>query len=492
MDKLKYYVDRFNENDEELYKNTIDNAHAYAWMEQEIPALDCPDEDIERTYYFRYWTYRKHIKKTVEDGYIITEFLPKVPWSGKHNAINAAAGHHIFEGRWLKNGGKYLGDYISFFLNHPDDAHSYSAWLATAAWKLGEVTGNFDYGEDFLPKLCRYYELWEETHKLPQGMFWSLDDRDAMEYSISGTTADLRRRKGVRPTLNSYMCADAYAIAQFARSSGDNATEEKYLKKHEQLRKDINENLWDHGFYRAFHYDEDEETAALFQTRKGESPRELIGYIPWMFCIPPAGRECVFELLTDKKSFFTEYGLATAEQSDKRFLYEVNHECLWNGYVWPFATSQTLTALGNVIHHYPGGDQYRDMYFQLLKQYASSQTRVREDGKTVPWIDEVRHPERNDWSSRTILRDLGWLPGRGGYERGKDYNHSTFCDLVISGLLGIHTENGTLQAAPIIPTDWDWFKLSNLHYRGKRYTVMYDKKGKKYGQGEGLQIICEK
>ena len=31
---------------------------------QSIPLFECPDKTIERTYYFRWWTYRKHLRKT--------------------------------------------------------------------------------------------------------------------------------------------------------------------------------------------------------------------------------------------------------------------------------------------------------------------------------------------------------------------------------------------------------------------------------------------
>ena len=67
MERLKYYVDYFNQNDEEICRNKIDNAHAYEWLAEEIPLLECPDKTIEETYYFRWWTYRKHLKET-EDG----------------------------------------------------------------------------------------------------------------------------------------------------------------------------------------------------------------------------------------------------------------------------------------------------------------------------------------------------------------------------------------------------------------------------------------
>ena len=36
------------------------------------------------TYYYRWRSYKKHIKWT-SDGWVLTEFLPYVPWSGRHN-----------------------------------------------------------------------------------------------------------------------------------------------------------------------------------------------------------------------------------------------------------------------------------------------------------------------------------------------------------------------------------------------------------------------
>ena len=83
--KLRDYVEQFNIDDEELYSN-ISNEETFNFLQKNIPLFECPDVDFERTYYFRWWTYRKHIKKT-KDGYVITEFLPDVPWSGKHLSL---------------------------------------------------------------------------------------------------------------------------------------------------------------------------------------------------------------------------------------------------------------------------------------------------------------------------------------------------------------------------------------------------------------------
>lgn len=485
MDILKHYVDLFNANDEEIYKNDIDNAHAYEWLKNEIPLFECPDKDIERAYYFRFWTYRKHVKST-PNGYVITEFLPKVPWSGEYNTINAAVGHHIYEGRWLKNSSRYLLDYIEFFLSISEKNHNYSAWLIDAIYKYFQVTGELNIDKAFLLKLVAYYEEWERSHGLPNGAFWSIDGWDAMEYSISGMSG----RFGVRPTLNSYMCADALAISKFAKLLGENELEEKYYAKYQRLKKFINDELYNDGFYRAYHFDSVDDASFVTQKPKCESPRELIGYIPWMFDIPEKGREKCFDLLTDANAFFSKYGLTTADRSHPQFLFEANHECLWNGYVWPFATSQTLTALKNVAFA-TSEKKYKDTFFLLLAQYAKAHSLVREDGKVVDWIDEVRHPLTDDWSSRTLLRKWGWKEQKGGYERGKDYNHSTFCDLVISGLCGVREDKEKLYVTPCIPNDWNYFRLCDLKFRGKTYDVIYDKDGTMYGFGKGFNVIMK-
>ena len=85
-ESLEKHVKQFNTDDNELYANTYPNKDAFSFLKANIPLFECPDEDFERTYYFRWWTYRKHIKNT-PDGYVITEFLPEVSWSGKYNTI---------------------------------------------------------------------------------------------------------------------------------------------------------------------------------------------------------------------------------------------------------------------------------------------------------------------------------------------------------------------------------------------------------------------
>ena len=53
----------------------------------------------------------------------------------------------------------------------------------------------------------------------------------------------------------------------------------------------------------------------------------------------------------------------------------------------------------------------------------------------------------------------------------------------------MRTDSEQLTLDPAIPRDWEYMRLANLEYRGKLYTVIYDKTGEKYGKGKGLRII---
>jgi hypothetical protein len=109
----KHYIDSCNLHDRELYKEYISNDKCWEFLSKNIPLLDCPDKTVEQTYYFRWWTYRKHIKKT-PNGFVITEFLPDVPWAGRYNIISCSAAFHFYEGRWLHDP-EYLNDYARFW-----------------------------------------------------------------------------------------------------------------------------------------------------------------------------------------------------------------------------------------------------------------------------------------------------------------------------------------------------------------------------------------
>ncbi|MEI8281751.1 MAG: glycosyl hydrolase family 65 protein, partial [Armatimonadota bacterium] len=172
-----------------------------------------------------------------------------------------------------------------------------------------------------------------------------------------------------------------------------------------------------------------------------------------------------------------------------------NHECQWNGPSWPYATSITLTGLANLLNGPSQDNISRASYFKLLSDYTRAHQIKLEDGRVVPWIDENLNPYTGDWLSRTRLKawkNGTWDAGKGGVERGKDYNHSTYCDLVISGLIGLRPRpDNVVEVNPLVPAEWESFCLDRVPYHGRMLTILLDKTGKKYGKGKGLRVFAD-
>lgn len=483
--ELEHYVASFNQNDHTHFGQSVSNEETATWMAANVPLFDCPDEVLEEIYHFRWWTFRKHLKNT-PDGFVITEFLPKVSWSGKHNTISCPAGHHFREGRWIRDT-KYLNDYAVFWFKKGGSPRRYSFWSADALNQQALVTGDDFVALELLPDLIANYREWEKSRLEPDGLFWQIDDRDGMEVSIGG---EGHRGQGKRPTINSYMFGDATAIAAIASRNGKTDIAKEFQAKANKLRLLVQNKLWDKDakFFKNLPRDQEELVDV----------RELHGFTPWYFELPAKnqGYEVAWKQLTDPKGFLAPFGPTTAEQRHPGFkISYTGHECQWNGPSWPFATSVTLTALANVLHSYPQESISKKDYFDTLKTYTKSHRLTRPDGKVVPWIDENLNPETGDWISRTRLKswkDKTWDPGKGGIERGKDYNHSSYCDLVITGLIGLRPRADDLvEINPLVPDGtWDWFCLDQIPYHGKMLTIIWDKTGKHYQRGQGLQILC--
>jgi hypothetical protein len=343
---------------------------------------------------------------------------------------------------------------------------------------------------DLLPDLIENYEQWEAGKKWgrkyyiglnPDGLFSTIDDRDGMELSIGG--------HGKRPSINSYMFGDATAISKIALLAGEPAIAEDYREKANLLKGLVLDKLWD-------------STASFFKILSADSSslsdvRELIGYTPWYFNLPDkeSDYEVAWAQISDSSGFKAPFGPTTAEQRDPQF--EVSyggHECKWNGPSWPYASSVTLTAMANVLNNYPQEVISKSDYFDLIQTYSKSHRRINDEGVTVPWIDENINPYTGEWLARAQLEtydpETGWSDKKGGKERGKDYNHSSFCDLIISGLVGLRPRSdNSVEVNPLLPENtWDWFCLDHILYHGKTITIVWDRSGKKYNTGKGLRV----
>lgn len=462
---FEHYVNRFNSEDVESVTNYVPNAVSKAWLAENIPLFECPDPEVEEVYYFRWWVFRKHIKATPA-GFVITEFLKPVRHAGPYNTISCAVGHHLAEGRWLHEQ-RYLREYILFWLRGENGGpqphfHRYSSWFAAAVFDWYLVTGDREFVTGLLPDLIADYRQWEQERLLTNGLFWQFDVRDGMEESISGS----RTNKNARPSINSYMYGNARAIAALARLSGQTEWAVEFDRKAERLRELILTELWDHE-------------AKFFKVRLEDGrlsdAREAIGFIPWLFDAVPFEDEylCAWRQVTDPAGFKAPFGLTTAERRHPRFRSHGIGRCEWDGAVWPFATVQTLGAMAKVLRAETQSHVARRDYFDAFLDYVRAQ---RAGGR--PYIGEYLDETSG-----------AWINGRD--DRSRHYNHSTFADVLITGVVGVVPTPGDLVVIdPLVPPGtWDWFCLDGMRYRGSTLAVVWDRTGTRYGRGAGLMVF---
>jgi hypothetical protein len=457
----------------------IRNDQSWDWMKANIPLFDCPDDWFQQTYYFRWWSYRKHIKYATNYNwfnYGVTE------WVYSANPNSSAFCHHISEGRWLHSQ-TFLDKYILYYYRgnaggRVGNLHTYSQWAHDTLYQRYLVTKDSAFLVNLLPDLVSDYAAWESEQWVPsKGLFWSYDVRDSMEVGIGGdykpTTARPDPNQNIRPTLNSYMTANARALVNIATLANQPATAATYQAKYDTLRPLMIAALWD---------DVDKFFKVQYMAGGLCTAREAIGFIPFKFDLPGPEHAEAWSALADPCAFWAPAGLTTAERRDYRFRdpSKGTGGCEWNGPVWPFATSQTLDGLANTL---AGPGPYyatKQNYFDAMMTYAQSH-RNPEFKPEQPYLGEYLDEVNGKW-----------LKGP-NEPRSYCYNHSTFADLVISGLVGLRPrEDNTVDVNPLVPEgSWDWFCLDRVQYHGHMLTILWDKYGTHYNRGAGLSVYSD-
>lgn len=462
----KHYVDYFNTMEDENIVQAIPNAKAWDWMQENIPLFDCPQKQFEQMYYYRWWTIRKHIEKT-SVGYAMTEFLVRRSYSDKYNLIASGVGHHIHESRWMRNP-IYLDQAMNTWFHGNNGKPmkkigNYSSWIAHSLWQRYLADGRKDWIVGMLDDLNWEFIQWDTTHRLPNRLFWQADVQDAMEETISGG----RRKKYMRPSINSYMYGNAMALANISALAGKDDMAKLYTQRADTIKNLILSTLWN-------------EKHQFFETHRGDSSanvREAIGFMPWYVNMPMDDSKYGVAWLqaADKKGFSAPYGQTTAERRHPEFRTRGVGKCEWDGAVWPFATSQTLTAMANYINRNDNPIVGDSLYFAEMQKYVESQSH-----RGRPYIGEYLDEVTGYWL-------------KGDQERSRYYNHSTFCDMIITGICGLRPRpDNSIEVNPLLPEGkWDYFCLDNVLYHGRNISIVWDKDGNRYHAGKGLRVFVD-
>jgi hypothetical protein len=459
----------------------------YDWFAKRIPFFESPDTAIDATYYYRWELTTKHL--TYGDprtGYTFTEFIDRPFWSGAYGAISCPLGHQFHELRWLDDP-RIVRDFARYWFETPGaQPRSYSNWYGESMWATYLVTGDRRFIREMLPYMKRQYVGWVAEHyDAAHGLFHWDGLHDGMERNInSRQTDDIDTgADGYRPTLNSYMYGDALAISRASALLGDSASARDFGARAATLKHRVQQELWDpqrEFFFHQFAHDEKNGIRAKTLTYQSgphagdPHGRELIGYVPWQFELPDSAYSSAWRWIMDSTRFYSPFGPTTTERNDPLF-YVSPRCCWWSGNSWPYATTQTLAAMANLLEDYRQSFVTKRDWFDLLRVYTRTQ---RLDGR--PFVAEGANPDNGSWD------------GFNTFEHSEHYFHSGYVDLVITGLAGLRPRaDDTLEVSPLAPEEWSWFALDDVAYHGHRVSVLWDRDGTRYRRGRGLTLLVD-
>ncbi|MBQ8550494.1 MAG: hypothetical protein IJ426_04055 [Clostridia bacterium] len=267
-----------------------------------------------------------------------------------------------------------------------------------------------------------------------------------------------------RMNSNCFMAAAAYSMAKISSAIGRHWSDALYFNRRgDEIKTAIFEKLWDDDI--SFFV---EITNVDKIKIKG---KESNCYSAWSFNLAPddARYAKAWDYIMREDTFLCPFGVTTLEKENPHYMQPFGHGCLWNGPVWPYTYSLILLGMANLLHDYKNHTVSKDDYFELIKRYCLCHF---DSGSTDDFaVREDHHPEENRWIA----------PNR-------DYNHSSFIDNILNGLLGIRPTAKGLTVDPIVPDEWDFFCVEDVRWQGRDVTVLYDKTGDKYGKGKGLTV----
>lgn len=454
------------------------------WYEDNIPFFECSDKEIEQVYYYRWKLYKAHIRNVGDNQFVTTEFINDMSWDrDPYSTINAASMHHIYEGRWLRDD-RYMNGYINNLYQDGGNNRSYSESIADAAYARYLVNMDSAFILHQLDSMKLKYEQWFDHYDSSKNLYYIPAMPDATEYTIasidaSGGTGGFEDGEAFRPTMNSYMYGNALAIAHIAAMKGDTETSKKYLQRAAGLRNHVQHDLWNDSMQHFIdRFKVDNQYVHYWHFIRG---RELAGMIPWYFNLPDSEPiyNNAWKHILDTNNLLGQYGLRTNEPSYEYYFKQIvyfqgQRGSQWNGPSWPFQTSLAITGMANLLNNYKQDIVTPSDYLKILRLFTRQH--YLPDGKI------------------NLVEDYD--PNLGGpivyYYWSNHYNHSSYNNLVITGLCGIRpSESDTLDIHPLIDSSISYFWLDDVNYHGHKLSVRYDRDGTKYNSGKGLSVFID-
>ncbi|WP_149202421.1 Ig-like domain-containing protein [Actinotalea subterranea] len=457
------------------------------WWVENIPYLDTPVDDIDKTLFYRWWLMRFNFLDADIPGNDF-QFPTSVEGAlGYNNAIVLTVGMFLDDLKYVRDPAYAYGTAISVgetsesgkFTDNPGDpanwSNSYTQYITEAAWRAYELHGGPGaigglLGQHAMDDVEGLLDAYDSNGNDLIEYSWGAmtgNDADAVSFHWPGHGANMDR------TESAYLYSNSLAAAEFFRVAGEDEKAAHMDALAQRIKTAVLENLWEPA-------QATPDQVGLYgnllkhrMTQDGTlNPyKETNNYYPFTVGLMPKQGDPDYDpayvealrLFADAEQY-PVFPFYTANQVDKADSPEEgsNNFSVINSTV-------LFRMLSSVLRDYPSDYVTPETYKQLL--YWNAWAHYQGDG-------DNRLPNQNEFWSNGSAQDGGSI----GY---RSWIHHTILGAtnftMIEDAMGLRSRADAKVELDPVDIDWPYFTANNIRYHDRDLTVVWDETGEHYG-----------
>ncbi len=457
------------------------------WWAENVPYLDTPEDNIDKSLYYRWWLMRYNFLDADIPGNTYQFPTSMEGVLGYNNAIVLTTGMFIDDLKYFRDPIYSYGPWVSAgetsksykFVDNPGDpanwSNSYTQYISEAALRAYQLHGG---PTPIAQNLAEYAELDVE------GLIdaYDFNDNGLIEYNwgaMTGNDADavsFHYKPGYQDrTENAYLYSNALAAAEAYEVAGDPAKAAEMTAFAARVKEQVMEVLWNPERKLLEH--------AMADTGEHVPWKEINNYYPFTVgLVPKPGDPDYDDDYVDALRLFADdeqypiFPFYTANQADQAAYGGPgsNNFSVINSTV-------TFRMLSRVLREYPSDAIDEEWYKKLLYWNAWSHFQNGDN----------RLPDQNEFWANGSAEDQTI-----GY---RSWIHHTILGAtnftVIEDAMGLRPRSDAKIELDPIAVDWDHFTANNIRLRDRDLTVTWDAPGgeRHYGDDvpEGYSVFLD-
>jgi putative cell wall-binding protein len=462
------------------------------WWADNVPYLDTPEDNIDKSLYYRWWLMRFNFLDADAPGNTFQFPTAVEGVLGYNNAIVLTSGMFIDDLKYFRDPAYSYGTWVSAgeaaksykYVDNPGDpanwSNSYTQYISDAAWRSYQLHG----GPTPIAESLGTYAANDVEGLIDA---YDTDDSGLIDYNWGAMTGndadavsfDVRPGASMDRAENAYLYANALAGASAFDAAGETAKADEMRAFAANIKSKVLDLLWD---------DEDNLFKHRF-TSDGELVKwkETNNYYPFSVgLVPKPGDADYADDYVDALRLFGD---------DDQYP------------IFPFFTANQADKAEAAAEGAPGSNNFSvinstvlfRLYSAALREYDTDAITAESYKKLLYWNAWAHY--QNGGDNRLPDQNEFWAdgsadPAKIGY---RSWIHHTILGAtnftMIEDTMGLRSRDDAKIELDPIDIGWDHFTANNIRFRDHDLTITWDKPGgeRHYGDSvpEGYSVFLD-